>query len=137
MSVASAPERVLSTLNPDGSRFKLYPKTSRGRFYTARAAVGYGLIALFVALPYLYIGGKPMILLDLVHRQFTFFGATFRPADGFILMLFGLSVVLTVFFTTALFGRVWCGWGCPQTVYMEWVFRPIERRTVRRWGMVR
>jgi cytochrome c oxidase accessory protein FixG len=127
MSVAHAPERVLSTLNPDGSRFKIYPRISRGRFHRARAIVGYGLIALFVLLPYVDIGGKPAILLDLVHREFTFFGATFRPADGFILMLFGLTVVLTIFLVTALAGRVWCGWGCPQTVYMEWVFRPIER----------
>ncbi len=127
MTVASAPERVLSTLNADGSRFKIYPKTARGRYHRARAVVGYALIALFVLLPYLSIGDKPVILLDLIHREFTFFGATFRPADGFILMLFGLTVVLTVFLVTALFGRVWCGWGCPQTVYMEWVFRPIER----------
>jgi cytochrome c oxidase accessory protein FixG len=127
MSAATAPERVLSTLNTDGSRFKIYPKTARGRYHRARAIVGYALIALFVLLPYLYLGGKPIILLDLIHREFTFFGATFRPADGFILMLFGLTVVLTVFLVTALAGRVWCGWGCPQTVYMEWVFRPIER----------
>ena len=128
MSVAHAPsERVLSTLNPDGSRFKIYPRTSPGRFHRARAIVGYGLIALFIVLPYIHIGGKPAILLDFVHRQFTFFGATFRPADGFILMLFGLTIALTVVLATALAGRVWCGWGCPQTVYMEWVFRPIER----------
>ena len=127
MSVANAPERVLSTLNPDGSRFKVYPKVSRGRFLNARGVVGYLLIALFVLLPYIHIGGAPAILLDLVHRRFTFFGATFRPSDGFILMLFGLTIVLTVFLVTALAGRVWCGWGCPQTVYMEWVFRPIER----------
>lgn len=124
---APAPDRVLSTLNPDGSRHKLDPKVSRGRFFRARRAVGYGLIALFVLLPYVDIGGRPAILLDLFHRQFTFFGATFRPADGYLLMLFGLAVVLTVFLVTALAGRVWCGWGCPQTVYLEWVFRPIER----------
>jgi cytochrome c oxidase accessory protein FixG len=127
MSVAHASERVLSTLNPDGSRYKIYPRTSAGRFHRARALVAYGLIVLFVALPYLKLGGKPAILLDLVHVEFTFFGATFRPADGFILMLFGLTVVLAVFLVTALAGRVWCGWGCPQTVYMEWVFRPLER----------
>ncbi len=143
----SAPERVLSTLNADGTRRVLRPRTSPGRFHRARGLVAYGLIALFVAVPYLHLGGKPAILLDLVHREFTFFGATFRPADGFILMLFGLSVVLAVFLVTALAGRVWCGWGCPQTVYLEWVFRPIERffdgprgarrrgwRRVAKWG---
>ena len=127
MSVAHAPERVLSTLNPDGSRYKIHPRTAHGRFHRARAIVAYGLIAIFVVLPYIHIGGKPAILLDLIRREFTFFGATFRPADGFILMLFGLSVALTIFLVTGLAGRVWCGWGCPQTVYLEWVFRPIER----------
>jgi len=139
MSVAQAPERVLSTLNPDGTRFTINPRVSHGRFHTARRLVGYGLIVLFVLLPYIDIGGKPAILLDLAHREFTFVGATFRPADGFILMLFGLAVVLTVFLVTALAGRVWCGWGCPQTVYMEWVFRPIERllkkRRVLTWAV--
>ncbi len=127
MSTAQAPERVLSTLNEDGSRHKINPRVSPGRFFSARRVVGYGLIALFVLLPRVEMGGKPAILLDLAHREFTFFGATFRPADGFILMLFGIALVLTVFLVTALAGRVWCGWGCPQTVYMEWVFRPLER----------
>lgn len=127
MAVLPAPEQVLATMNRDGSRRRLDPRVSRGRFHGARRIVAYALIALFVLLPYVKLGGKPAILLDLVHREFTFFGATFRPADGFLLMLFGLAVVLTVFLVTALAGRVWCGWGCPQTVYLEWVFRPIER----------
>jgi cytochrome c oxidase accessory protein FixG len=132
MSIVHAPEQVLSTLNEDGTRHKINPKVSHGRFFSARRLVGYALIALFVLLPRVEIGGKPAILLDLVRREFTFFGATFRPADGFILMLFGLAVVLTAFFVTALAGRVWCGWGCPQTVYMEWVFRPLERLLKKR-----
>lgn len=139
MSLLSAPDQVLATLNRDGTRRKLDPRVSRGRFYQARRWVAYGLIALFVLLPYVKLGGKPAILLDLVHREFTFFGATFRPADGFILMLFGLTLVLSVFLITAVAGRVWCGWGCPQTVYLEWVFRPIERRLkqhrVLMWGV--
>src|SRR5262245_51973893 len=135
MSIAQAPEQVLSTLNADGTRHVINPKVSRGRYHSARRVVGYALIAIFVLLPRIPVGGKPAILLDLALREFTFFGATFRPADGFILMLFGLAVVLAVFLVTALAGRVWCGWGCPQTVYMEWVFRPIERRLKRhRWA---
>jgi cytochrome c oxidase accessory protein FixG len=67
------------------------------------------------------------MLLDLGRREFVLLGASFRPSDGFMLMLFGLTIVLTVFLITALFGRAWCGWGCPQTVYLEFVFRPIER----------
>jgi cytochrome c oxidase accessory protein FixG len=120
-------ERVLSTLNQDGTRHWLRPKLARGRFLRRRRAVAYALIALFVALPFLSIGGRPAFVIDLVARELVFCGAVFRPSDGLILMLLGLAVVLTVFVVTALFGRVWCGWGCPQTVYLEMVFRPIER----------
>ncbi|MCW5764807.1 MAG: cytochrome c oxidase accessory protein CcoG [Phycisphaeraceae bacterium] len=120
-------ERVLSTLNADGSRRWLRPKPSRGRFWRARRAVAYFLIALFVALPYIRIGDKPAVLLDILHREFTLFGRTFLPTDTVLLAALLVGVFLTVFFVTALFGRVWCGWACPQTVYMEFVFRPIER----------
>ena len=125
---ASAPgERVLSTLNPDGTRFWIRPRLSLGRFLTRRRVVGYGLIALFIALPRLRIDGRPAFLIDLIARELSIAGAVFRPDDGFLLMLLGLAVALTVFFVTALWGRVWCGWACPQTVYLELVFRPIER----------
>ncbi len=120
-------ERVLSTLNEDGSRFVIRPKLSRGRFLARRRAVGYALIALFVLLPRIRIGGRPAFLIDLVSREVDVLGAVFRPSDGIVLMLLGLAIVFTVFLVTAMFGRVWCGWGCPQSVYLELVFRPIER----------
>jgi cytochrome c oxidase accessory protein FixG len=118
---------VLSTLNQDGTRNWLRPKLARGRFLRRRRAVAIGLIALFVALPLIRIAGRPSFLIDLVARELVVCGTVFRPSDGLILMLLGLTIVLAVFVVTALFGRVWCGWGCPQTVYLEMVFRPIER----------
>jgi cytochrome c oxidase accessory protein FixG len=121
------PERVLSTLNEDGTRNWIRPKLARGRFLRWRRVTGYALILLFILLPRIHIGGRPAILLDLLTRELSLFGAVFRPSDGFLLMLLGLTIVLVVFLVTALFGRVWCGWGCPQTVYLEHVFRPIER----------
>ena len=124
---AVAQERVLSTLNPDGTRRWLVPQPSKGDFYMRRLVTAWGLIALFVALPLIKIGGKPSILLDLPKREFTFFGATLLPTDTVLLMLLLLGIFLSIFLLTALFGRVWCGWACPQTVYMEFVFRPIER----------
>jgi cytochrome c oxidase accessory protein FixG len=120
-------DRVLSTLNHDGTRRWLRPKLAHGRFLTRRRVVAYGLIALFVLLPRLRIGGRPAVLVDLITREISLFGTVFRPTDGFALALFGLVVVLAVFLLTALWGRVWCGWGCPQTIYLEHVFRPIER----------
>jgi len=129
-----ANERVLATLNADGSRRWLRPKLSPGRFLTARRVVAYALIALFTALPYITISGKPSILLDIVRREFTFFGATFLPTDTVLLAVLMLIVFLSVFLITAMAGRVWCGWGCPQTVYMEFLYRPLERLIEGRAG---
>ena len=121
------PERVLSTLNKDGSRRWLCPHLSPGRFLKWRRVVAYALVVVYNVLPWIPINGKPAILLDLPAREFTFFGATFLPTDTLLLMLFMAGVFVTVFLVTALFGRLWCGWACPQTVYMEHIYRPIER----------
>lgn len=122
-----SPEHVLSTLNADGSRRWLKPRLAIGRFLRARRAVAWFLIALFTLLPHLRINGKPAVLLDILHREFTVFGKTFLPTDTFLLMLLVAGGFVTIFLLTALLGRVWCGWGCPQTVYLEFVYRPIER----------
>jgi cytochrome c oxidase accessory protein FixG len=120
-------ERVLSTLNQDGTRHYIRPKLAHGRFLTRRRVVGFVLIALFVLLPRLRIDGHPALLIDVISRELYVFGGSFRPTEGFVLALLGITIVTAVFLVTALFGRVWCGWGCPQTVYLEFVFRPIER----------
>lgn len=120
-------ERVLSTLNQDGTRRYIRPKLAHGRFLTRRRVVGLVLIAVFVLLPRLRIDGHPALLFDVIAGDIYAFGATFQPSDGFVLALLGIVIVVAVFLVTSLFGRVWCGWGCPQTVYLELVFRPIER----------
>lgn len=122
-----APERVLPTLNADGTRRLIRPKLYKGKKYRARLITAWALIALFVAIPFIRMNGKPLILLDVPRRQFHLFGHTFLPTDGVLLMFLLLSIFVAIFWVTALVGRVWCGWGCPQTVYMEYVFRPIER----------
>jgi cytochrome c oxidase accessory protein FixG len=128
-------ERVLSTLERDGSRRWLRPRLAPGRFLTRRRVVAYLLIAIFTITPYLKVRGKPVILLDVVHRRFTLMGVTFLPTDMMFLALFMVSVILSVFLLTALMGRVWCGWACPQTVYMEFLFRPVERLFTGRSGV--
>ena len=120
-------ERVLSTLNADGTRRWMQPRGSYGRYWRARLAVAVLLIAVFTALPWLRVGGRPPILLDVMHRQFTFLGTTFRPTETLFLALLMLSAFVAIFLLTALLGRVWCGWACPQTVYLEFVYRPLER----------
>ncbi len=126
-SVIESPEEVLSTMDKSGKRKWVYPTPAFGVLWRARLLVGWALIALFVALPWIQINAKPAVFLDVARREFTFFGLTLHPTDTIILMVFLLTILVTVFFFTALFGRVWCGWGCPQTVYLEFVYRPVER----------
>ena len=131
-------EHVLSTLEKDGSRRWLKPKLSKGKLLERRRWIAYFLIAVFTVLPFIKLGGKPLILLDITARRFTIFGFTFLPTDTMLLAIFMVGLLLTIFLFTALFGRVWCGWACPQTVYMEFLFRPIERffdGTVGRGGL--
>jgi cytochrome c oxidase accessory protein FixG len=120
------PEQVLPTMNQDGSRLWVHPRLSQGRFWRSRRIVAYVLMFVFFIIPYLRVAGKPLILLDLPRREFTLFGTTFLPTDMVLFQLLFVSVMIAIFLFTALLGRVWCGWGCPQTVYMEFLFRPIE-----------
>lgn len=122
-----APEQVLATLNKDGSRRWLRPRVSKGRFYKRRLVLAWLLMGVFVALPNLTIGGRPAVLIDLAHRELALFGARFLATDTLLLMLLMVAIFVGVFLLTALYGRVWCGWACPQTIYLEFLFRPIER----------
>jgi cytochrome c oxidase accessory protein FixG len=123
----TSPLVVLPTLNPDGTRRRIHPEPRHGRFWRARAVVAWVLIAIFVAIPFLRMNGLPLILLDIPARRFTLFGRTFLPTDGVLLMLLLLVIFVAVILATAVLGRFFCGWACPQTVYMEFLFRPVER----------
>lgn len=120
-------EHVLSTLEADGSRRWLRPRLSMGEWWKRRRVTAYILMVVFVAIPHLRIAGKPLILLDIAAREFTVLGKTFYPTDTLVLALFMLSVFVSIVLITAITGRAWCGWACPQTVYMEFLFRPIDR----------
>jgi cytochrome c oxidase accessory protein FixG len=114
-------------MHEDGRRRWLYPRVSPGRFLARRRIVAWLLIAVFTLLPYLRIHGKPAVLLNIPGREFTLLGYTFLPTDTLLLALFLVTLIIGIFLMTALFGRVWCGWMCPQTVYTEFLYRPLER----------
>ncbi len=122
-----SPEHVLSTLEQDGSRRWLKPKLSKGQWWHRRRAVAYVLMVVFVLVPYIRLGGKPLIQLDIAAREFTILGHTFLPTDTLLLALTMLTAFISIVFITAVTGRAWCGWACPQTVYIEYLFRPIDR----------
>lgn len=121
-----APGDVLSTLKADGSRRWIYPVRTVGKMFKRRRVVAWALMVVFIALPLVPINGKPAVLLDVIGREFTLFGLTLYANDTLPFLLMVLSLLMTVFLVTALLGRVWCGWACPQTVYLEFIFRPIE-----------
>jgi cytochrome c oxidase accessory protein FixG len=121
-----AQEQVLSTMNLDGTRRRIRPKLSKGRYYRRRWLTAWGLILGFTLIPIVKLNGKPLMLLDIGRGEFTFFGATFLPTDTFLLMLLLFGIFVGIFLITAIWGRVWCGWACPQTVYMEYLYRPLE-----------
>lgn len=127
--------RVLPTLEADGSRRWLFPRLAKGRYLTGRRWFAYFLMLVFTAVPFIRVDGKPAVLVDIAGRKLTLLGHTFLPTDTILLALLAVSFGLVVFLTTAVWGRAWCGWACPQTVYMEFVFRPIERLFLGRSGV--
>jgi cytochrome c oxidase accessory protein FixG len=117
----------VTTINADGSHQVLHPADAHGRFTLARRYFAAVLIALYVVIPWIQINGAPAIFFDVVNRRFHILGLTLLAQDLWVMffMISGLGFVL--FFITALLGRLWCGWACPYTVFLEHVFRRIER----------
>jgi len=116
----------LSTADQEGRRQWLYPRKPSGRFHRARAWLSVILLGVMAAGPFVRIGGEPLLMMNIVERRFVILGQIFWPQDAVILAI-GLLVFLTgIAVFTAAYGRIWCGWLCPQTVLMEMVFRKIE-----------
>ena len=116
-----------SSLRVDGSRNWVHPADVRGRF-TRRRRIGFAiLIVLLAVLPWVKVGGHPALFLDVQHRQFYLFGATANAQDFWLAFFLLTGVGFLLIFLTAALGRVWCGYACPQTVFLEGVYRRIER----------
>lgn len=116
----------LSTSDKEGRRQWLFPRKPRGRFYTRRIWLTWLLLALMFGGPFIKINGNPLLMINVVERKFSVLGVIFWPQDNLVFAL-GLLLFLTgIAVFTAAFGRLWCGYACPQTVLMEMVFRRIE-----------
>jgi cytochrome c oxidase accessory protein FixG len=117
----------VATIRSDGSRPFLFPADPRGRFTRARQISAFALITFYLSLPWIRVGGYPAVFLDVADRRFHLFGLTLAAQDLWLLFFLISGLGFSLFFVTALLGRVWCGWACPQTVFLDHVYRRIER----------
>ena len=117
----------VTTIRADGSHVALHPADVSGRFTLWRRIAGCALVGIYVGLPWFKVGGYPAIFLDVASRRFHLFGWTLAAQDMWLLFFLLSGLGFSLFVLTALLGRVWCGWACPQTVFLDHVYRRIER----------
>jgi cytochrome c oxidase accessory protein FixG len=116
----------IATIDKDGKRIFVCPTKPKGKFHNQRLVVGYILLAILFAFPHIKVNGNPIFLFNVFERKFILFGLPFWTQDFYIFALIFISILIFVVLFTAIFGRIWCGWACPQTVVMELVIRKIE-----------
>ncbi len=116
----------LATIDRRGRRLWVYPTQPTGSFYRARTILSWFLLAFLFGAPFIKIDGNPLLQFDILNRKFFIFGLIFWPQDFFLFVLVTIAFVVLVILFTAAFGRLFCGWVCPQTIFMEMVFRKIE-----------
>lgn len=116
----------IGTIREDGKRNFLYPKKPKGKYYNRRTIVATILLTLLFALPFIKVNGHALFLFNVLERKFILFGLVFWPQDFNLFVLAAISGIVFIMLFTVAFGRVWCGWACPQTIFMEMVFRKIE-----------
>lgn len=116
----------ITTVDESGKRIFVHPQKPKGRNYNKRLVVGWTLLAILFVVPFLKVNGHPYFLLDVIERKFILFGVHFWPQDTYLFAIAMISLLVGIVLFTAVYGRLWCGWACPQTVFMEILFRPIE-----------
>jgi cytochrome c oxidase accessory protein FixG len=117
---------TIATVDETGKRIWVYPKKPSGHYHKLRIIVTVILLSILFAGPFIKIGGQPFLLLNVFDRHFVVFGQAFWPQDFVLLALVLIAFVVFIVLFTVVFGRIWCGWACPQTLFMEMVFRKIE-----------
>ena len=118
---------TVTTINDDGSKYNIHPADVKGSFTTRRRLTAWLLIAVYVALPWIQINGYPAVFIDLNELRFHFFGFTLLTQDLWVFFFLISGLAFSLFVLAALVGRVWCGWFCPYTVFLEHLYRRIER----------
>lgn len=116
----------IATVDERGKRIWIYPKKQDGRYLKRRSVVSILLLTLLFAGPFIQVGGRPFLLFNIFERKFIIFGAAFWPQDFYLLTITLITFFVFIILFTVTFGRIWCGWACPQTLFMEMVFRKIE-----------
>ncbi|MEO0337687.1 MAG: 4Fe-4S dicluster domain-containing protein [Bacteroidota bacterium] len=116
----------IATVDDRGKRLWVYPKKPKGRFYNWRSYVSYTLLLFLFGAPFININGEPMLLFNVLERRFILFGIPFMPQDFHLFVLAMLTLIVFIILFTVVWGRLFCGWVCPQTIFMEMVFRKIE-----------
>lgn len=119
------PER-LATTDEHGHRVYLYPEDVKGVWKTRRTYFYWFLILIYLVLPWFNINGKPALMLNIFTREFTVMGFTLHGVEPILFFLLVASALFFIGFITSLFGRVWCGWACPQTVFIQSIFMKID-----------
>ena len=117
---------IIGTIDEEGNRKYIYPKKPSGKFYDYRKWVSYFLLLVLVANPFVKINGNQFMMFNVLERRYNIFGFPFWPEDFYIFVLFMIIGVVFVILFTVIFGRIFCGWICPQTIFLEMVFRRIE-----------
>lgn len=116
----------LATVTKEGKRIWIYPKKPSGKFYNARTVVSLLLLAFLIIVPFIKVNGHQFLLFDFLNRNFILFGIPFGPHDFHLFVLAMIAIIVFIILFTVVFGRIFCGWACPQTIFMEMVFRKIE-----------
>ena len=116
----------IGTITAEGDRKWIFAKKPFGKLYNARTIVSYLYLLVFFALPWIKVNGEPLFMFNLIERKFILFGTIFWPQDFFLFVIAMLTFMVFVVLFTVVFGRLFCGWICPQTIFMEMVFRKIE-----------
>ncbi len=115
-----------STFAKDGKRIWLFPQLPKGKLYNIRRIIAWTLLIFFYLAPFLKFRGEPLIFLNFLERKFVLFGNTFYPQDFHLLVLAVIALIVFIVLFTVIYGRIFCGWICPQTVFLEFLYRPIE-----------